>query len=85
MFSAEEARLSNVLPYGSRGVLCRATAQGATVAAVYRQTCAGAAAAASVQDWPECLRLSQIARSIAQAYPDHSRRARFSVVPHHES
>ena len=49
----------------------------AAISAVYRNARSDAAAAASAQDWAECLRLERIARSIEIAYPDISARARF--------
>jgi hypothetical protein len=53
-------------------------AQEATVATVYRHACSDAAMAASLHNWPECVRLLQIARSIERFYPGASARARFA-------
>ena len=56
----------------------RAAMQDATVRTVYRHACSDAAAAASAQDWSECARLIEIARSIERAYPETTSRARFA-------
>ncbi len=53
--------------------------QEATVAVVYRHACNDAAGAACAQDWAECARLLQMARSIERAYPGVSARARFAM------